>query len=84
MVLPFTDLGGDPDLAWFVEGFVEDITTELSRFRDLFVVARNSAFVHRQVPLDLRAIALELDRCSNTGQRGRNRPTTMQVVCAPS
>ena len=60
VILPFNDLGGDPDLAWFVDGFVEDITTELSRFRDLFVVARNSAFAYRQVPRDLRAIAEEL------------------------
>ena len=52
--------GGDPDLAWFADGFVEDITTELSRFRDLFVVARNSAFVYRRGPRDLRAISREL------------------------
>lgn len=60
VVLPFTELGGDPDLAWFADGFVEDITTELSRFRDLFVVARNSAFVYRHGPRDLRAISREL------------------------
>lgn len=60
VVLPYTDLGGDPDLAWFADGFVEDITTELSRFRDLFVVARNSAFIYRQTPRDLRAISQEL------------------------
>lgn len=60
VVLPFTDLGGDPDLIWFADGFVEDITTELSRFRDLFVVARNSAFVYRQMPRDLRAISRDL------------------------
>jgi TolB-like protein len=60
VVLPFLNLGGDPDLAWFADGFVEDITTELSRFRDLFVVARNSAFVYRTAPRDLRAISREL------------------------
>jgi DNA-binding winged helix-turn-helix (wHTH) protein len=43
VVLPFAGLGGDPGLSWLADGFVEDITTELSRFRDLFVVARNSA-----------------------------------------
>ena len=59
-VLPFETLGGDPDLDWLADGFVEDITTELSRFRDLFVVARNSAFVYRQTPRDLRAVAREL------------------------
>ena len=57
VVLPFSDLGGDPELSWFADGFVEDITAELSRFRDLFVVARNSAFVFRQTPRDLRAVS---------------------------
>jgi TolB-like protein len=60
VVLPFSDLGGDPGLAWLADGFVEDITTELSRFRDLFVVARNSAFVYREMPRDLRVISREL------------------------
>jgi TolB-like protein len=60
VVLPFADLRGDPELAWLADGFVEDITTELSRFRDLFVVARNSAFVYRDMPRDLRVISREL------------------------
>lgn len=60
VVLPFSDRGGDPELSWLADGFVEDITTELSRFRDLFVVARNSAFVYRQMPRDLRVISREL------------------------
>jgi len=60
VVLPFSTFGGDPDLDWLADGFVEDITTELSRFRDLFVVARNSAFVYRQMPRDLREIARNL------------------------
>jgi TolB-like protein len=60
VVLPFSTFGGDPDLDWLADGFVEDITTELSRFRDLFVVARNSAFVYRQMPRDLREIARDL------------------------
>jgi len=60
VVLPFLNLGGDLNLDWLADGFVEDITTELSRFRDLFVVARNSAFVFREMPRDLRMIAREL------------------------
>src|SRR6056297_2472270 len=60
VVLPFSDLGGDPALSWLADGFVEDITTELSRFRDLFVVARNSAFLYRGMPRDLRVISREL------------------------
>ena len=60
VILPFSNLGSEPDLDWLSVGFVEDITTELSRFRDLFVVARNSAIAYRDVPRDLRAIAREL------------------------
>lgn len=60
VVLPFSSLGGDPDLDWLADGFVEDITTELSRFHDLFVVARNSVFVYKGMPRDLRVIAREL------------------------
>jgi len=60
VVLPFSNLGGEPALAWMADGFVEDITTELSRFRDLFVVARNSAFAFRDMPRDLRRIARDL------------------------
>jgi TolB-like protein len=60
VVLPFADLGGDPDLGWLADGFVEDITTELSRFRDLFVVARNSAFAYRGVPRDVREVSRDL------------------------
>ncbi|MEO1019464.1 MAG: winged helix-turn-helix domain-containing protein, partial [Pseudomonadota bacterium] len=60
VVLPFSNLCGDQKLDWIADGFVEDITTELSRFRDLFVVAKNSAFAYRQMPRDVRAIASEL------------------------
>jgi TolB-like protein len=60
VVLPFADLGGDPTLSWLADGFVEDITTELSRFRDLFVVARNSALVYQSMPRDLSVISREL------------------------
>ena len=60
VMLPFSPLGGEPDLDWLADGFVEDITTELSRFRDLFVVARNSAYVYGELPRDLRVISREL------------------------
>lgn len=60
VVLPFSNFGGDPELSWMADGFVEDITTELSRFKDLFIVARNSAFVFRDMPRNLRGIARDL------------------------
>ncbi|MBV9519896.1 MAG: adenylate/guanylate cyclase domain-containing protein [Hyphomicrobiales bacterium] len=46
-VLPFENLSGDPSQAYFSDGITEDIITELSRFRSLFVVARNSSFALR-------------------------------------
>lgn len=60
VVLPFANLGSETDLDWLADGFVEDITTDLSRFRDLFVVARNSAFSFRQTPRDPQDVAREL------------------------
>jgi TolB-like protein len=59
VVLPFAELGaGAP--SWLADCIVEDITTELSRFRDLFVVARNSAFAWRGQARDAREIARAL------------------------
>lgn len=60
VVLPFSNFCGEAELDWIADSFVEDITTELSRFRDLFVVARNSAVAYLQVPCDVRTIAREL------------------------
>jgi TolB-like protein/cytochrome c-type biogenesis protein CcmH/NrfG len=46
-VLPFTNLSGDPQQEYFSDGITEDIITELSRFRSLFVIARNSSFTYK-------------------------------------
>src|SRR5262249_5871266 len=46
-VLPFDNLSGDPDQEYFADGIVEEIITALSRFRDLFVIARNSSFAYK-------------------------------------
>jgi adenylate cyclase len=59
-VLPFDNLGGDPEQAFFADGMVEDIITELSRSRSLFVVARASSFSYRGRSLDVRQIAADL------------------------
>jgi adenylate cyclase len=45
-VLPFTNMSGDPEQEYFADGMVEVIITALSRFRVLFVIARNSSFVY--------------------------------------
>jgi TolB-like protein/Flp pilus assembly protein TadD len=46
-VLPFVNLSGDPDQEYFSDGVSEDITTELSRFRSLFVIARNTSYTYK-------------------------------------
>ncbi len=60
-VLPFDNMSSDPDQAFLADGIVEDVTTELSRFRTLKVVARNSAFSFRGGATDIRAIGRDLD-----------------------
>jgi adenylate cyclase len=55
-VLPFENLSGDLEHQYFSDGITEDIITELSRFRSLFVLARNSAFQHRGA-VDVKAVA---------------------------
>ena len=59
-VLPFVSFGDDPTQAYFVDGVVDDIITELSHFRNLFVIARNSSFSYRDRNVDVREIARDL------------------------
>jgi TolB-like protein/Flp pilus assembly protein TadD len=59
-VLPFVNLSGDREQEFFADGMTEDIITELSRFRGLFVIARNSTFVYKGRNVDTREIASEL------------------------
>ncbi len=59
-VLPFQNLSGDPEQAYFADGVVEDIITALSRVRWLFVIARNSSFTYRDRAVDVKQVAQEL------------------------
>ena len=59
-VLPFENLSGDPEQQYFSDGITEDITTELSRFRSLFVIARQSSFVFKGRSTKVQEIAKEL------------------------
>jgi TolB-like protein len=61
VILPFNNMSSDPEQEFLADGIVEDVTTELSRFRTLTVIARNSAFSYRGTPKDVREIAKELD-----------------------
>ena len=59
-IMPFANLSGDPGQEYFSDGITEDIITELSRFRALFVIARNSTFTYKGKAADVRQVAREL------------------------
>jgi adenylate cyclase len=59
-VLPFDNMSGDPEQEYFADGMVEDIITALSRFKELFVIARNSSFVYKGNAVDIQQVAHEL------------------------
>ena len=59
-VLPFVNMSGEPEQEFFADGITEDILTELSRFRELFVISRNSAFFYKGKPINVQKIAKEL------------------------
>jgi TolB-like protein/tetratricopeptide (TPR) repeat protein len=59
-VLPFENLSGDPKQDYFADGMVDDIVTALSRFRNLFVIARNSSFAYKDRAVDVKQVGREL------------------------
>lgn len=59
-VLPFANLSGDPEQAYFADGIAEDLITALSRIRWFFVIARSSSFAYKGKDADVRAIARDL------------------------
>jgi TolB-like protein/class 3 adenylate cyclase len=59
-VLPFQNISGDPEQEFFADGMVEDITTALSQFRSLFVIARNSSFTYKGKAVDIKQVGREL------------------------
>ena len=71
-VLPFVNMSGDPEQEFFADGLTEDIITELSRFRDLFVISRNSAFVYKGKAVRIQDVAA----------RTRRRSTWSRAACA--
>ena len=59
-VLPFENMSGDPEQEYFADGITEDIITELSRFRTLFVIARNSSFAFKGKAIGVSEVAQKL------------------------
>jgi len=61
VVLPFANIGGGPEQDYFVDGITESLTTDLSRIRGAFVIARNTAFTFRGNAVDVKKIGRELN-----------------------
>jgi len=59
-VLPFQNMSGDPEQEYFADGMAEDIITALSRFKALFVIARNSSFTYKGRAVDVKQVGREL------------------------
>ena len=59
-VLPFENMSGDAEQEYFSDGISEDIITELSKFHELFVIARNSSFTYKGRAVDVKQIGREL------------------------
>lgn len=59
-VLPFTNMSGDPEQEYFSDGITEDLITQLSRFRELLVISRNSTFVFKDKTVNIAEIASKL------------------------
>jgi len=60
VVLPFANLGNDPEQQYFADGITEDLTTDLSRISDMFVISRNTAFTYQGKRIDTKQIGREL------------------------
>ena len=76
VVLPFANIGGDPEHEHFVDGVTESLTTDLSRIRGSFVIGRNTAFTYKGKAVDLKQIGRELNVryvLEGSVQRGGNR-----------
>ena len=88
VVLPFANLSGDPAQDYFADGITENLTTELSRIRNSFVIARNTALTYKGKPIDAREIGKELGVryvLEGSVQRDQNRMrVNAQLVDADS
>ncbi len=61
VVLPFANIGGDPEQEHFVDGVTESLTTDLSRIRNALVIGRNTAFTYKGRIVDSKQISRELN-----------------------
>ena len=76
VVLPLTNIGGDPEQEYFVDGVTESLTTDLSRINGSLVIARNTAFTFKGKAVDVKTLGRELNVryvLEGSVQRGGNR-----------
>ena len=87
-VLPFDNMSGDPEQEYFSDGITEDIITELSRLRWLFVISRNSSFTYRGKAVNVKRIARELGVRyvleGSVRKAGNRIRITAQLIDAPA
>jgi adenylate cyclase len=62
VVLPFSNVGNNPEQQYFADGITEDVTTDLSRLQEMIVISRNTAFTYRNKLVDTKQIGRELGR----------------------
>jgi TolB-like protein/Tfp pilus assembly protein PilF len=88
VVLPFDNMSDDPEQVYFSDGITEDIITELSRFRSLFVIARNSSFTYKGTAVDVtevgRALGVQYVVEGSVRKAGHRVRITTQLVEAES
>jgi len=88
IVLPFTNMSGAPEQEFFADGLTEDILTDLSRFRDLFVISRNTSFKYKGQAVDVKKVARDLGVqyvVEGSVRRAANRVrVTVQLIDAES
>jgi TolB-like protein len=85
VVLPFVNIGDDPEQDYFVDGVTESLTTDLSRIHGSFVIARNTAFSYKGGSLDVREIGRELNVryvLEGSVQRGNRLRINVQLIDA--
>jgi class 3 adenylate cyclase len=83
VVLPFANLSGDQEQQYFADAITEDLTTDLSRLADMFVISRNTAFTYRNKPVDTKQIGRELDVryvLEGSVRRSSNQPASRQCT----
>jgi len=88
VVLPFVNLGADPDQEYFCDAITYDLTTDLSRISGSFVIARNTAFTYKAKPVDVKQIGRELSVCfvieGSVRRSGNQVQVNVQLIDASS